>query len=98
MSDKNVLQELIDGLKQTRDELKLQMHLAEMEARDEYDRLSGNFDELTSQFQPLKDAVGDTADNVIAALTLAAEEMKSGFLRVAKSLRANSTLEPFRDK
>ena len=87
MSDKTALQETIDTMKQYRDELKLQMHLAEMDARNEYDRLSGKFDELTSQYQPVKDAVSESANNVTAALLLAAEEIKNGFVRVARSLK-----------
>ena len=87
MSKKTTLQELIDTLKQHRDELRVKMHLAEMDARDEYDRLSGKIDELSSQFQPVQHAVSESADNVIAALLLAGEEMKNGFVRVAKSLK-----------
>ncbi len=86
---KGTLQEMMDYLKQQRDELQLQMHLAEMDAKDEYERLSGKFDELTSQYQPVKDAVSESTDNVVAALTLAAEEMKNGFFRVAKSIKGD---------
>ena len=58
MSDaKSALDELLAGLKQERDELKLQMHLASMDAKDEYDRLSDKCDELTNQYEPVKDAV-----------------------------------------
>ncbi len=87
MSERITLQELIDTLKQHRDELRVKMHLAEMDAKDEYERLSCKMDELSSQYQPVKDAVSESADNVIAALLLAAEEMKNGFVRVAKSLK-----------
>jgi chromosome segregation ATPase len=83
---KSSLEQLISILKQERDELKLKMHLAEMDAKDEYERLSGNFDELTNQFEPLNSAVEESADNVFAALKLAAEEMKNGFHRIRKSM------------
>ena len=71
------------------DELKLKMHLAEMEAREEYDRLSGKLDELTVQYDPIKNAVAESAGNVVSALALAAGEMKSGFQRVRKALKSD---------
>jgi hypothetical protein len=89
MSQKNKLQELIDLVKQQRDELKLKIHLAEMDARDEYDRLSNKVDELANQYQPVKEAAEESTKNVVAALLLAAEEMKNGFFRVAKSLKSD---------
>lgn len=84
---KNELAEIISSLKQERDELQLKMHLAAVEAKDEYNRLSAKVDELTGQYDPVREAVEDTADNVFAALKLAAEEMKDGFQRVRKAIK-----------
>ena len=87
MSDqRNALDDVINRLKQERDELKVQMHLASMEAKDEYERVSGKIDELTEQYDPVKDAVEETAENVFTALGLVADELKVGFERVRKSL------------
>ena len=83
---RNALDEVISKLKQERDELKLQMHLASMDAKDEYERVSGKVDELTDQYDPVKDAVEESADNVFSALGLVADELKAGFERVRKSL------------
>jgi chromosome segregation ATPase len=81
---KSQLDELITKLKQERDELKLQMHLASMDAKDEYERVSGKVDELADQYEPVKNAVEDTAENVFSALGLVADELKLGFERVRK--------------
>ena len=87
MSDtKTKLDHVISKLKQDRDELKLQMHLAGMEAKDDYERISEKVDELTRQYEPLKDAVEETADNVFAAFGLVADELKVGYQRVRKSI------------
>ena len=87
MSDeKSSLESLVSELKQQRDELKLQMHLASMEAKDEYERLSSKCDELSDQYEPVSKAVEETADNLISALNLAAGELKVGFQRVRKAL------------
>ena len=87
MSDsKSSLDKLVSEVKQQRDELKLQMHLASMEAKDEYERLSGKYDELSEQYDPVSNAVEETAENLIAALGLAAGELKHGFQRVRKAI------------
>jgi chromosome segregation ATPase len=80
------LEEAISALKQQRDEIQLRLHLAEMEARQEYDRLSGRIDELSSQYEPVREAAAESAENVIAALRLAADEMKAGLARIRKVL------------
>ena len=78
------MDDLITSLKQERDELKLQMHLASMEAKDEYERVSGKVDELTDQYEPVKDAVEEAAENIFSALGMVADELKLGFERVRK--------------
>ena len=85
--EQNSLDEIITSLKRERDELKLQMHLAGMEAKDEYERLSGKFEQLTQQYEPIGKAVDETAGNVVSALKLAGEEMLSGFQRVRKAIQ-----------
>ena len=82
MSDKNALEGMIDTLRQYRDQLALKMHLAKMESKDEFDRLSVKVDELSDQFEPVKDATGEVAGKVFNALALAAGEMQKGFERV----------------
>lgn len=84
--NKSSLDKLVSELKQQRDELKLQMHLASMDAKDEYDRLSGKYEELSEQYEPVSDAVGETAENLLSALSLAAGELKVGFQRVRKAM------------
>lgn len=82
------LESVMDKLQQERDELRVQLHLASMDAKDEYERLSGRFDELRTQVEPLTSAVGETADNVFSALGMAAEELWHGFGRVRKSMKS----------
>lgn len=81
------LQKLMSDLKRQRDELALQIHLGEMDAKEEFKRLSGRIDELSRQYEPVKDAVGETSENVFSALKLAAEEVQHGLGRVWKAVR-----------
>ncbi|MAT68171.1 MAG: hypothetical protein CMJ58_01470 [Planctomycetaceae bacterium] len=87
MSERDQLNDLVESLKQERDELKLRMHLAGMEVRDEYERLSGRVSELNAQFEPVREATEDAAGNVFAALMLAADEMKNGFQRIRQAVK-----------
>ena len=87
MSEKtNAFDEVIRKLKQERDELSLKIHLASMDAKDDYDRISGKVDELTDQYEPVKDAMEESAENVLAALGLVADELKVGFQKVRKAI------------
>lgn len=85
--DRQLISELISSLKQQRDELKVQMQLAQNEMRDEYNRLSSRIEELSRQYEPVRKEVGQTATNVFAALKLAGEEMLAGFDRIRKSMK-----------
>ncbi len=83
---RSALEDLISKVKQERDALKVQMHLASMDAKDEYERLSGKCDQLADQYEPVKDAVEESAGNVFSALGLVADELKVGFQRVRKAV------------
>ena len=88
MSDgKNALQDLLETLTQDSEELKVQIHLAEIEAREEFQRLSSKLEELTTQFEPVKNVVADSADGVVSALTRSAKEMQNSFAHIAESLK-----------
>jgi hypothetical protein len=86
MSEKSSLEELISTLKQQRDELRVKMHLASAEAKQEYERLSDRINELMAQYEPTKDAATESAGKVFSALKLAGEEMLNGFNRIRKTL------------
>ncbi len=86
MSDRDQLAELISSLKQQRDELVLQIHLGKEEAKEELEALTTKLDELTQEFDPLKEAVGESAANVFDAMKLVAGEIGEGFQRIRKTL------------
>lgn len=86
MTDRDRLAELISSLKQQRDELALQIHLGKEEAKEELEALTAKLDDLTKEYDPLKDAVGETAANVFDAMKLVAGEIGDGFQRIRKSL------------
>lgn len=84
--DHSKINRLISSLKQQRDELKLQMHLASAEVKDEWKGLEEKFQQMTSNYEPVKHAVGETAGDVWESLKLVAGEIEEGFHRIRKSL------------
>ncbi len=86
LMDKTALEQLISSLKQQRDELALKIHLGKTEAKQEWERVEEKLRKLSAEYKPVLDAVEATGEGVIAALGLAAREVKSGLERVRNLL------------
>ena len=84
--DRKRLEELINSLKRQRDELAVQIHLGKAEAKEQWEKVTAKLDELTKDYEPVKDAVEETAENVFDAFKLVAGEVQEGFERIRKSL------------
>lgn len=82
MTEKNQYEKLLDELATQRDELRVRMHLAKNEAKDEWERLEHAFADLTVRAKGVGREAERTAGEVGAALRLAAEELKRGYARV----------------
>jgi uncharacterized coiled-coil DUF342 family protein len=78
--------DMIGKLKQERDKLRLKIHLGKEDLKDEWDQLEDKLAALNHRFEPLKDAVGETADDVWESLKLVGGEIREGFNRIRKSL------------
>lgn len=85
-SRKELIGELISTLKQQRDELSVKIHLGEAEAKEEWGRLEERFTKLKADYEPLKNAAGESVENLAASLQLVGEEIKNGFIRLKNSL------------
>lgn len=84
--EQQLLDELISTLKQHRDEIGLKIHLAKEEAKVEWEKLDEKWNQLTVDYQPLKNAAGETTENLVASLKLVGEEILEGFKRIRKEL------------
>ena len=80
------LEGLVSELKHQRDEIKLKIHLGEMELKDEWDKLEEKFHQMTADYDPAKRAVAETSEDVWESLEQVALELKDGFKRVWKAL------------
>lgn len=80
------LANMIRQLKRERDELLLKIHLGKQDLKDELSKLQDKLAALNRQFEPLKGAVGETADDVWESLKAVGGEIREGFDRIRKSL------------
>ena len=74
--------DLISDLKQKRDELRVQIHLATKEAQEEWQELEEKMDDFMSRAD-----LGKTGEGVGEALGKLGEELKLGYQRVRDAIK-----------
>ena len=84
--EKGRLEELITKLKQERDELRVQIHLAKAEAKDEWEELEKKWDILENKLAALKRETKDASKDIGAALGVLSEEIANAYKRIRKKL------------
>jgi len=86
MSDFN---EVIDDLKQKRDELRVQMHLASKEIRDEWEELEEKMEDFSRKAKQFaEDAkLRETGAGIGDALGKLGGELKHGYQRIREAMR-----------
>ncbi|MCA9212573.1 MAG: hypothetical protein KDB27_05890 [Planctomycetales bacterium] len=84
--DRALLGQLISSLKQQRDELALKIHLGKEDAKDEWEKVQQKLDKLADDFEPVRDAVEESASGLFASLKLVAGEVKDGFDRIKDAI------------
>ena len=81
-----VLDELLDRLKQGRDELNVKIHLGKAEAKDLWQEMEEKWRHLRSELDSINNDTDDVAKDVGAAAMLLAEEIKHGYERLKNLL------------
>jgi hypothetical protein len=84
MIDQEKLRKLTEQLEQERDELKLKIGLARLEARDEWKDLEGKMESLRGRARVVRDEAREASGDVGAAADVLADEIKEGFARLRK--------------
>lgn len=83
-------QQLLTDLERERDELKVRLHLAKQEARDEWDKAEQKFALLKEKARQRVGTAGEEAkgsmEDIGDAAKLLAQEIRQGFERVRKAL------------
>lgn len=83
-SKREELHKLVDTLAQQRDELRVQMNLAKLEARDEWNALEQKWDDVQNKVAQARKVADETGNEVVAAAHLVAEEIGRGYERLRK--------------
>jgi len=76
----------IEVLRTQRDELKVQIHLASMELRDEWDKLEHKWAHYSDRTRELKKALEPTMDDVHCSLAMLGDELSEGYKKIKKIL------------
>jgi len=87
MNDINLrINEMLHELNQERDELKLKLELAKLEARGGWIKLEAKLARLESKVKELGNATTDASRDIGAAAKLLGEEIRDGFKKIGKHL------------
>ena len=81
--------ELLDELKQKRDELRVQMHLASKEVKEEWEDLEEKMDKFTGQAKKFADdaKLKETGSGLGEALGKLGQEIKLGYERIRDAIK-----------
>ena len=79
-------EKMLDELKVERDDLKVQLHLLNMEAKEEWNELESKYETFKAKASVVADAAEDSAGEVIEALKLVGEELREGYKRIRRSM------------
>ena len=83
---KKRINEMLYELQQERDELKVKLRLAKMQAGDEWEKLEDQLEKLEAKTKELGSAASDASQGIGAAAKLLAEEIANGFNKIRKHL------------
>lgn len=78
------LEEMLDELKEERDELRVRLHLAKLEGSEEWQKLEAKMAKLESRAKEIGDATVEASQDMGAAAKILAEEIRNGFKKIAR--------------
>lgn len=86
MNIQDELEKFREGLLQQRDELKLQINLAKMEAKDEWEDAETKIDAFLAKLESIGAEAKDASGDVLESAKALGEEIKSAYARIRKQL------------
>ncbi|HMB73332.1 MAG TPA: hypothetical protein VKQ06_07155 [Gammaproteobacteria bacterium] len=78
------IKETLEQLKQERDEIRVKVHLAKMDASDEWKTLETKLARLEGKAREIGGATAESGKEVGAAAKLLAEEVRDGLKNIAR--------------
>ena len=80
------LEQELEDLRTTRDELRLRVHLGKMGAEEQWDQVEKQWQHVESKLKIVGEAGREIAEDVGEAANLAIEEIKEGYAKLRKLL------------
>jgi chromosome segregation ATPase len=80
---KTRIDEMLNELKQERERLQVKLHLAKLEAGDEWEKLEAKLAKLEAKARQLGDTTAEASKDIGAAAKLLGEEISAGFKKIA---------------
>lgn len=77
---------LVEKVKLERDQVKLKMHLASMDAKQEYEEAEKKWGQVKVKASEIADDTIETSEEVIAKAKIVGEELKDTYNRISKRL------------
>ena len=77
---------LMDRLKTERDQINLKMHLASMDAKEEFAEAEKKWGQVRTKAAEIADDAVETSEEYIAKAKIVGEELKETYNRIAKRL------------
>ncbi len=86
MSIQKEFENLVEKLKAERDEIGLKLHLASMEAKEEYEEAENQWNQIKIKAAEIADETIETSEEYIAKAKIIGDELKEAYSRIAKRL------------
>jgi len=84
MVDKDDMKEMVENLKTQRDELKVKMHLAATEAKDEWEVLEKKWGSFESKSKQVGGEAAEASKDIWEATKALGAEIREGYARIRK--------------
>ena len=86
MEMKEEFNKLIEKLKMERDEVKLKIHLASMDAKKEFESAEKQWGQVKNKASEIADDAVETSEEFITKSKVVGEELKETYKRISKRL------------
>lgn len=87
MEYKDQIAEIMAHLRQERDELNVQLHLAKAEVKEDWDELEKQWDNFKLRSEKVAAAADSSADDIGEALQILGDELKAGYEKIRRSIK-----------
>lgn len=80
------LEKIKEGLLQQRDELRVQMGLAKLEAKDEWEKAEAKLDQFAAKLEGLGEEAKEASEDVLKSLKSLGDEIRNAYERIKNRL------------